>query len=43
VISHFEEITGQGIVAIIDGMVKVGSRPFVNVKRKRKLQTAVHI
>jgi cation transport ATPase len=31
VISHFEEITGQGIVAIIDGItVKVGSRPFVN-------------
>jgi Cu+-exporting ATPase len=42
---HFEEITGQGIVAIIDGItVKVGSRPFVNVKQEsNKLQTAVHI
>jgi cation transport ATPase len=35
VISHFEEITGQGIVAIIDGItVKVGSRPFVNCEEQ---------
>jgi cation transport ATPase len=33
---HFEEITGQGIVAIIDGItVKVGSRPFVNWQSKQ--------
>jgi len=45
VISYFEEITGQGIVATIDGIaIQVGSRLFVNCESESDmLQTAVHI
>lgn len=43
--SHFEEITGQGIVATIDGVeVQIGSGIFVeNKAESNNLQTAVHV
>ncbi|MBE0390470.1 heavy metal translocating P-type ATPase metal-binding domain-containing protein [Flavobacterium sp. PL002] len=43
--THFEEITGQGIVATIDGVeVQIGSGIFVQNKvESNNLQTAVHV
>ncbi|NRT15560.1 Cu+-exporting ATPase [Flavobacterium sp. 28A] len=43
--THFEEITGQGIVATIDGVeVQIGSGIFVeNKAESNNLQTAVHV
>ncbi|NRS88263.1 Cu+-exporting ATPase [Flavobacterium sp. 7E] len=43
--THFEEITGQGIVATIDGVeVQIGSGIFVeNIAERNNLQTAVHV
>ena len=44
-ISHFEEITGKGILAEIDGdKIQIGSNEFVNESKETSLlQTAVHI
>ncbi|NRT11923.1 heavy metal translocating P-type ATPase metal-binding domain-containing protein [Flavobacterium sp. 14A] len=43
--SHFEEITGQGIMATVDGVeVQIGSGIFVQNKvESNNLQTAVHV
>ena len=43
--SHFEEITGQGIMATVDGVeVQIGSGIFVqNKAESNNLQTAVHV
>lgn len=43
--THFKEITGQGIVATIDGVeVQIGSGAFVeNKAESNNLQTAVHV
>ena len=43
--THFEEITGQGIMATVDGVeVQIGSGIFVqNKAESNNLQTAVHV